>query len=146
MNMGIARGSAAFAMFAGLALALATAPSSAADPLNGHYTETETYPDGHSVNTEWYFTPCGDGCASVAATPNGKPFGQANLANGQWTMQFTGGVDCEEGGDVPHAIKLDYTWDANTLAGNVQITNNIQACGNPPGYQETNQVKLAQAS
>ena len=142
--MGIARGSAAFAMFAGLALALA-APASAAAPLSGHYTETETYPDGRTVHTDWYFNPCGDGCAAVTGTPDGKPWGQAQIVNGQWTIDGAGGVDCEQGGDVPNAIKYHYSWDPNTLAGTVQITNNVQACGNPAGYQETNQMQLTQA-
>jgi hypothetical protein len=31
------------------------------------------------------------------------------------------------------------------LAGTVLITNNVQACGNPAGYQETNQLQLAPA-
>ena len=44
--MTITRSLAAGAMFAGLALVV-TAPMSTADPLNGHYIETETYPDGH---------------------------------------------------------------------------------------------------
>jgi hypothetical protein len=136
--MTFTRSLAAGAMFAGLALVL-TAPISAADPLNGHYIETETYPDGHQVHSDWYITPCGDGCASIA------DLGQANLVNGQWTLDGTGGVSCEEGGDVPHAIGFHYSWDPNTLAGNVGITNNVQACGNPKGYTETNNLQLALA-
>ena len=131
------RGLAAGAVFAGLALVLA--PTSAADPLNGHYIETETFPDGHQAHSDWQITPCGDGCVNIAE------LGQANLVNGQWVMDTKGGVSCEEGGDVPHAISLHYSWDPNTLAGTVQITNNIQACGNPQGYQETNQMQLAPA-
>jgi hypothetical protein len=136
--MTITRGLAAGAMFAGLALVL-TAPVSAADPLNGHYIETETYPDGHQIHDDWYITPCGDGFAQI------KELGQANLVNGQWTLDGSGGVSCEEGGDVPKAIHFHYTWDPDTLAGNVLITNNVQACGNPAGYQETNQLQLALA-
>ena len=71
--MTITRGFAAGAMLAGLALVV-MAPVSTADPLNGHYIETETYPDGHQVHTDWFVTPCGDGCASI------KELGQANLA------------------------------------------------------------------
>ena len=68
------------------------------------------------------------------------------MANGQWTFDSSGGVSCEQqGGDVPNAINLHYAWDANTLAGSVQITNNVQACGNPAGYQETNNLQLTQA-
>ena len=43
------RGFAGSALLAGLALVL-TAPVSLADPLDGHYIETETYPDGHSIH------------------------------------------------------------------------------------------------
>jgi hypothetical protein len=142
--MSIARGSAVVTMFAGLALGLA-APASAAADLNGHYIETQTYPDGRSVPADWYFSSCGDGCASIAATPNGQPFAQAQLANGQWAFDGSGGVDCEQGGDLANAIKFHYSWDANTLAGTVQITNNVEACGNPVGYQETNNLQLTQA-
>src|SRR6202012_2317917 len=100
--MTITRGVAASAMLASLALVV-TAPVSTADPLNGHYIETETYPDGHQVHSDWFITPCGAGWAS---------------------------------------INFHYTWDPNTLDGNVQITNNVQACGNPPGYSETNKLHL----
>ena len=51
--MTITRGFTAGALFAGLALVL-TAPVASADPLNGHYIETESYPDGHSVNDDWF--------------------------------------------------------------------------------------------
>jgi len=132
----ITRGLAAGAMFAGLALGLAV-PASAADPLNGHYIETETYPDGHQADRDWYITPCGDGCASIA------DFGQANLVHGKWTLDGSGGVSCEEGGDVPNAIAVHYSWDPDTLAGTVVITNNVQACRNPAGYHETNKMQLA---
>ena len=97
--MTITRGFAAGAMLAGLALVV-TAPVSTADPLNGHYIETETYPDGHQVHSDWFITPCGDGCASI------KEVGQANLVNGQWTLDGKGGVSCEEGGDVQRRDQL----------------------------------------
>ena len=135
--MTITRGLAAGAMLAGLALGLA-APVSA-DPLNGHYIETETYPDGHQINSDWYFTPCGDGCSDIGH------LGQAHLVNGRWTLDGHGGVSCEQGGDIPKAIHYVYSWDPNSLAGTVQITNNVDACGNPQGYQETNQLQLAPA-
>ena len=137
--MTITRGFAAGAMLAGLALGL-TAPVAAADPLNGHYIETETYPDGHQVHSDWYITPCGDGCASI------RDLGQANLVDGQWTLDGSGGVTCEQGGDTPNAIGYHYSWDPNSLAGTVKITNNEQVCGNPKGYQESNKLQLALAT
>jgi hypothetical protein len=137
--MRITSGLAAGAMFAGLALVM-TAPVSSADPLNGHYIETETYPDGHQdPPSDWYITPCGDGCADI------QHLGRAHLDGNTWTLDGKGGVSCEQGGDVHDAINFHYTWDANTLDGNVQITNNVAACGNPAGYQETNQLHLTPA-
>jgi hypothetical protein len=136
--MTITRGLTAGAMLAGLALGL-TAPAAAADSLNGHYTETETYPDGHEVQDDWSITPCGDGCAAIG------DIGQANLVGGQWTLDGSGGVSCEQGGDTPNAIGFHYSWDPNTLAGTVKITNNEAVCGNPKGYHETHQLQLAQA-
>jgi hypothetical protein len=139
--MTITRGFAAGALFAGLALVL-TAPVSSADPLDGHYLETETYPDGTSVGPpdNWFITPCGDGCASI------KDRGQANLVDGQWTLDGKGPVSCEEGGGAPDAIAFHYSWDPNTLDGTVKITNNVAACGNPQGYQETNKLHLELAT
>jgi hypothetical protein len=136
--MRITRGLAAGAMFAGLALVL-TAPVSSAD-LNGHYIETETYPDGHQdPPSDWYISPCGDGCAQI------QHLGQAHLNGNQWTLDGRGGVTCEDGGDVHDAISYHYAWDANTMDGSVQITNNVAACGNPQGYQENNKLHLAPA-
>jgi hypothetical protein len=64
------------------------------------------------------------------------------LVDGQWTLDGRGGVSCEQGGDIPNAIAFHYTWDPNSLDGNVQITNNVAACGNPQGYQENNALHL----
>ena len=136
--MRMTRGLAAGAMFAGLALVL-TAPVSSADPLNGHYIETETYP------TVTRSTTTGTSSPAVTGAPSIKELGQANLVNGQWTLDGKGGVSCEQGGDVHDAINFHYTWDPNTLDGNVQITNNVDACGNPAGYQENNKLHLALA-
>jgi serine/threonine protein kinase, bacterial len=107
--------------------------------LSGHYDETETYPDGHQVHSDWNMTPCGDGCVSIA------DLGQAHLSKGQWTLDGSGSVTCEQGGDTPNAIGFHYSWDPVTLAGSVKITNNEQVCGNPAGYQVTNNLQLALA-
>jgi hypothetical protein len=136
--MTITRGIAAGAMFAGLALVL-TAPVSSADPLNGHYIETETYPDGHQVHDDWFITPDGDGSVHI------NKLGEAHLVDNQWVLDGRGGVSCEQGGDIHDAIGFHYSWDPNTLDGTVQITNNVAACGNPQGYQETNKLHLAPA-
>jgi hypothetical protein len=138
--MAIGRGFGTTAILTGLALALA-APASA--DLNGHYTYTETDPSGHSVTSDWYVTPCGDGCASVAVTPGG-PAQQAHLVNGQWTLDSTESVDCDNGTSVPNATTAHYTWDPNTLTGTIQTTDVLPACGQQPGYQTTNNLKLTQ--
>lgn len=137
--MTITRGFAAGAMLAGVALVL-TAPVAAADQLDGHYIETETFPDGHqNPPSDWYITTCGDGCATV------KHIGTAHLVDGRWALDGKGGATCEDGGDVRDAIAFHYTWDPATLDGDVQITNKVAACGNPEGYRETNKLHLAPA-
>jgi hypothetical protein len=139
--MAIKRAFAATATLAGLALALA-APSSA-DDFNGHYTYTETDPAGQAATSDWYVTPCGDGCASVALTPGG-PAMQAHLANGQWTFDSTDSLECEDGTSVPNATTAHRTWDPNTLAGTVQATDVLPVCGQQPGHVETNTMTLKQ--
>ena len=140
--MAFARGFAATAIFAGLALGLA-APASA---LSGHYINTETNPQtGQSSTSDWYITPCGDGCASVAVNNPGDPGWQARLVNGQWTMDTTSTAICVDGTQVANAESGHYTWDANALAGRHQVTINVPACGNPAGVQFTNNFQLKQA-
>ena len=48
------------------ALAVGTASTALAAPtMNGHYTYTSTGANGQSVTSDWYVTPCGDGCVNV---------------------------------------------------------------------------------
>lgn len=139
--MAIARGFAATAMFAGLALELA-ASASAAPVMSGRYIETQIDTStgqpitsgGQPVTNDWYFTPCGDGCASVAMASGGQPFGQAHLANGQWTLDSVDEVACRDGGNVASALSNHRTWDPNTLSGTLQATYKVPACGHPVGY------------
>jgi hypothetical protein len=140
--MAIAPGFAATAMFAGLALGLA-APASAVNQMSGHYIETATSSAGRTVTTDWYFTPCGDGCASVA--DNGGPLGQARVVNGQWTLDTTTNAVCRDGSTVPNALSAHYTWDPNTLAGTAQGKANLPACGQPAAGQQTSNLQLRQA-
>ena len=140
--MAIARGFAASAMFAGLAVGFA-APASAAPVMSGHYIITYTSPNGQVTTADWYVTPCGDGCASINS--NGGPVGQARLVNGQWTMDVTGIAACPDGTRVPDAFSDHYTWDPNTLAGTVRITNTAGACGKPVGDSGTISMQLRQA-
>jgi serine/threonine protein kinase len=119
---------------------VAPAPPGTANQMSGHYIETWNTKDGQSGTNDWYFTPCGDGCASVAA--GGGPIGQARLVNGQWTMDYVSNDVCQGGGNVPRAISSHSTWDANTLAGTEQDTLNVPACGTSAGAQWTNNLQL----
>jgi hypothetical protein len=162
--MAIARCITATAFLGGLTLGLA-APAGAWGPAgpapipadfntNAHYTETQINPNtsrpfkvhGHDVVNQWYFSPCGDGCASAAREPGGQSLGQANLVNGQWVLDTTDGAECPDGTSVPDAIAAHRTWDPNTLAGTVQTTGKEGACGFPAGEPETADIQLALVS
>jgi hypothetical protein len=129
---------AATAVFAGIALGPAP-PASAAPAMNGHYVVTVTNTTtGQTTTDDWYFTPCGDGCASV------QPWGRAQLANGQWTLDTTNNALCRNDITVYRAEDAHYIWDPNTLAGTVQLTGKSTACGRPVGYRLTSSVKFTQ--
>ena len=130
------------------AVAVGAAATAWADPptMSGHYIRTETSQTGQSETDDWYATPCGDGCASLASTPGGPAISQARLVNGQWTLDSAiHTLNCPDGTVVPNAVSAHYTWDPNTLAGTVQITSNGSACGIPAGYERTNDVQIRQA-
>ena len=113
----------AAAMLAGLTVSTATT-AWADQAMNGHYTVTQN-------GTTWdlYFTPCGDGCAS-AAYSDGTPVGQAQLANGQWTLDMTRDAACNDGTVVPSGSQSHLVWDANTLAGTDTSTWKPGVCPN----------------
>jgi hypothetical protein len=142
--MTVTKSLAVAATFAAVAVGAAT-PASAAPEMSGHYVVTETAANGRTTTDHWYFSPCGDGCASVA--PKGaKAFGQAHLVGGQWTLDVTGEMAmCPDGTQVPNALSAHYTWDPSTLAGTVQKTADAPECGDQAGYQATANVQLRQA-
>lgn len=144
--MAIARGFAATVIFAGLAVGSASA-AWAETTMSGHYIRIETDPQtGQSETDDWYATPCGDGCASLASTPGGPAISQARLVNGQWTLDSAiHTLNCPDGTVVPNAVSAHYTWDPNTLAGTVQLASNGSACGIPARYERTNDVQIRQA-
>ena len=143
--MTITWGFAATVISAGLAVGTASA-AWAETTMSGHYLRTETSQSGQSETDDWYATPCGDGCASLASTPGGPVLSQARLVNGQWTLDSAvHTLSCADGTVVPNAVSAHYMWDQNTLAGTVQVTYNVAACGHPAGYQNTNNVQLQQA-
>jgi hypothetical protein len=144
--MTITRGFAAAAMLAGLAVGTASA-AWAETTMSGHYIRTETNPQtGQSENDDWYATPCGDGCVSLASAPGGPVISRARLVNGQWVLDSAvHTLNCPDGTVVPDAVSAHYMWDPNSLAGTVQVTYNVPACGNPAGYQSTNFVQISPA-
>jgi hypothetical protein len=104
--MTIARGFAAAAMLAGLAVGTAGTTWAAESTMSGHYLRTETDPQtGQSETDDWYATPCGDGCASLADTPGGPALSQARLVNGQWTLDSAvHTLSCPDGTVLPNAV------------------------------------------
>jgi hypothetical protein len=131
---------------------ISTAPAapaftSATPTMSGHYLKTSTEPSSgkSTAAADWYFTPCGDGCASLALTPGGQPYAQARLVNGQWAMDMKSDAFCADASTVPLANAAHYTWDPNTLAGTARDTQLLPACGYPAGYQYTNTIQLRQA-
>ena len=75
--------------------------------MNGHYVRTVTNAKGQAVTNDWYFTPCGDGCAQLTTPPTA----QARLVNGQWTMDLVSDAVCPDGSTVPAARGAHYMWD-----------------------------------
>lgn len=137
----------AAAMFAGLALGLAT-PASAVPPdpatqMTGHYITTMTNSTGRSTTSDWYFSSCGDGCASVVLMPSGSAGAEARLVNGQWTMDKEGQSTCW--GDTRVLTSQHWTWDPNTSTGTVDSTYEVPACGLPKGYKTTSNVTFRKA-
>jgi hypothetical protein len=97
---------------------------------------------GQPVVNQWYFSPCGDGCATAAREPGGQSLGQANLVNGLWVLDTTDGAECPDGTTVDDAIAAHRTWDPNTLAGTIQLSGNKPACNFPPRDPETADIQL----
>ena len=126
------------------ALAVGTARTAWAAPTmnGGHYTYTSTGANGQSVTSDWYVTPCGDGCVNVT-TNSGTA--EARFVNGQWTGDANSDAKCPDGTVVPNAFSNHYAWDPTTLAGTVAVTYTVPACGSPAGATGTNHMQLKQA-
>lgn len=125
---------------AGLALAtaaLTVMPTAHADMLIGNYHLNTDRDPGHSWI--WSINPCtpqAPGCVNVYATPqpNGQAAlyrGNAHLANGRYTLavDVPDGVRCVVQFFPSHDV---YSWDAVTLAGQVDSTFDT-GCGGGPG-------------
>jgi hypothetical protein len=123
--------------FALATVALTVTPTAHADMLFGNYRVDTNRDPGHSWI--WSINPCtpqGQGCANVYATP--QPNGQAavwradaHLSNGRYTMavDVPDGVRCVVQFFPSHDV---YSWDAVTLAGQVDSTFDT-GCGGGPG-------------
>ncbi|MCV7101676.1 hypothetical protein [Mycobacterium palustre] len=140
--MAIARGFAATAVVAGLAVATSGTARADATTMNGSYVETATTPAGATFTTNWTVSPCGDGCIYIKAGAGG---GQARLVDGQWVMDTLSNVNCADGSYIQYASNTHLTWDPNSLAGTAQHTYIIPACGHPAGYAQTDQIQIKEA-
>jgi hypothetical protein len=141
--MAIARGFAATAMFAALAVGAASTAWADAPTMNGSYNATSTSPGGKAIVTSWTVSPCGDGCVYVKAGAGG---GQARLVDGQWVLDGINDLMCPDGTYLQLATHSHMTWDPDTLAGTSTFSYIYPACGQPAGYTQTNQLQIKQAS
>jgi hypothetical protein len=126
--MNVTRSFAVAATFAAVVVGAAS-PASAAPVMSGHYIKTITGPTGggHTVAEDWFFTPCGDGCADMWSPAAGGG-ARAMLVDGQWTMDSISDVVCNDGTTEGNAANTHYTWDPNTLAGTVQVIQKQGVC------------------
>jgi hypothetical protein len=137
------------ATFAAVAVGAAPQAVAGAPEMSGHYTATVTpdFANGPQPQTlDWYFTPCGDGCANIASGAPSNPPGQAQLVNGLWNLRATDSFNCADGSSVPNAIDQNYEWDANTLLGTETVTFQVAACGTAPGTQFLFKLQVQKAA
>ena len=142
--MHVTRSFAVAATLAAVAVG-APAPACAAPVMSGHYIKTTTYTTegGHPLTEDWFFTPCGDGCADMSSPAAGGG-ARAMLVNGQWTMDSISDVVCKGGTTEAYAANTHYTWDPNTLAGTVQVIQRQAVCDDAP-QSYTVSVQLTKA-
>ncbi|OBG74419.1 hypothetical protein A5714_16055 [Mycobacterium sp. E2462] len=127
-------------------VALTATPTARADMLLGNYRLDTNRDPGHSWI--WSINPCtpkGPGCVAVYATPqpNGQaaPWrGEAHLDNGRYTLavDVPDGVRCVVQFFPSHDV---YSWDAVTLAGQVDSTFDT-GCGGGPGGATSYPISL----
>jgi hypothetical protein len=139
------RGVSAEAGMLGILAVTAAGPAAAAPVMSGHYIERVSTSGGNTATNDWYFTPCGDGCADWSLSAAGAPAAQARLINGQWTMDLTTSAACPDGTMVRSAQSSHYMWDPLTLLGTVQVTVTKASCGDPAGTVGVEAVQLTQA-
>jgi hypothetical protein len=143
--MNVLRGIATTAMLTGVAVG-AAGTASGAPTMSGHYIMAATSQSGETTTSDWYFTSCGDGCASVASTSGGQAFGQAQLRDGWWTLVWHSDAFCLSGSSVPGGLSSYDTWDANTLAGTDESgPASTSVCGFGARPRVTQNLQLTQA-
>lgn len=144
--MTVSRGIVSVAVLAAWLAVGSAGIASAAPTMSGHYVSTVTSDSGETTTSDWYFTPCGEGCASVANTSGGPAFGEARLFDGQWTLVWHSDAFCPGGSRVPGAYASYDTWDPNTLAGKDESGLTMQLCGSlGKPLRVTQQLQLTQA-
>jgi hypothetical protein len=139
--MNIARVLGAVAILSAVAIGMASpglaggpttpvpAPAAPIEELSGTYTFTVE--SGNT--TTWTITPCGPGCADVAATNssagNAPYTGQAQLAGDRWNMTAArpDALTCDDNSRA--AGTTIYSWGAVTLAGTAFSQGGPGACG-----------------
>ena len=116
----VVRAAATAVAMAGAAIALANPAH--ADDLSGTYTlisdqsqrmvngAPNPYPNSSAT---WIITPCGPGCARVAATTGWTA--DARLVNGRWEFTREATWSCPDGRQLPNTI--GYSFDPATLTG-----------------------------
>jgi hypothetical protein len=131
---------------AAAAVVLALAPVSAASPAgaamtNGNYNLlTDRY---DLTSWVWFVTPClpdkSTDCVNVSANPRLTRYyanyeGRATLVDGRYTLTIDvpDGLRCP-GYNVP--TRDTYTWDQNTLAGDIVSNYDVGCFNGPPGQQ-----------
>jgi hypothetical protein len=134
---------AATAMFAGLAVSAASTAWADTPTMDGSYNAVMTGPTGKKFTTPWTVNACGDGCLRITA---GLGWSQAHLVDGQWVLDTMDNVSCSDGSRSLYGANAHLTWDPNTLAGTAEHTYITGACGRPPGYSQTDQLEIKQAS
>lgn len=127
--MTVSRGIVSVVVSAGWLAVGSAGIASAAPAMSGHYVSIVTSGSGEVTTSDWYFTPCGEGCASVANSPGGPAFGEARMFDGQWTLAWHSDAFCSSGTRVPGAYASYATWDPNTLAGKNESGITKPICG-----------------
>jgi hypothetical protein len=112
---------------------------------SGHYTMTDTAPDGQVVTVAWHVTSCGDGCVDIGGDDGRSYARQVQLVNGQWVFGVPIMAICADGSSVPHAGNGLFTIDASTLRGILQDSWTKERCGLPPGDTVTHSIGLTRA-